>query len=289
MTIPELNDPELSNQPSSVLDALAEESREIQPLQQEFVLSELVRQIPAIALEEATPLSQMITDQLRKWIHANTKLTFRRTKICEQISQASVTIIDFECSSHLQPRTGYFFREQPRQVRYTSTLVTSEIHDPDHPDRRLACLWAPAYDGKEGTVFSKEAEHLLSVFRQCLGDEREARYQFVQVVALTAIKPLFEERFSRWEEGFGCADAAVQRACAWGVVAAKSREIEYRLFAACLSAFLNFEVRKHLRGDNGPGNVSSVEHSENDLNFALVPVMRIGTVEVGIRRPTDRF
>ena len=138
-------------------------------------------------------------------------------------------------------------------------------------------------------MFSKEAEHLLSVFRQCLGDEREARYQFVQVVALTAIKPLFEERFSRWEEGFGCADAAVQRACAWGVVAAKSREIEYRLFAACLSAFLNFEVRKHLRGDNGPGNVSSVEHSENDLNFALVPVMRIGTVEVGIRRPTDLF
>ena len=167
-------------------------------------------------------------------------------------------------------------------MRYASTLVTSEIHDPEHPDRRLACLWAPAYDGKEGAAFSKEAEHILSVFRQCLGNEREARHQFVQVVALTAVKPLFDEHFSRWEEAFERVDAAVQRACAWGVIAAKSCEIEYRLFAACLNAFLDFEVQKHLRGYYDLGYVS-LEHGENDLNFELVPFMRIGTVEVGIR------
>lgn len=103
----------------------------------------------------------------------------------------------------------------------------------------------------------------------------DARDKFLEIVALRGVGGLFERDFGRWEDGFGGVDEGVQRACAWGVVAAKSREIEYRLFAACLTAFLEFEVKKQ-RG-------TRVElAAENDLLFNLVPAMRIGGVDIGI-------
>jgi hypothetical protein len=252
---------------------LIDEPPELQPPTQDFVLAQLCRQIPALDDTEATTLSQMLTPQLRKWTYPSTTLLFRRTKIRESTSTASVTIIDFECSATLQARTGFFFREQPRQVRWTSTLITSDIPDAARPEQTLTCLWAPAYDGKEGSVFAKEGGHLGSVFGACVG-RGDARDRFLEIVAMRGLGGLFERDFGRWEDGFGGVDEGVQRACAWGVVAAKSREIEYRLFAACLTAFLEFEVQKHRGG-------TMEAPAENDLLVNLVPAMRIGGVDVG--------
>jgi hypothetical protein len=241
----------------------------------DFVLSELIRQIPSLTGKEALPLSQMITDQLRRWSWSQPQLTFRRTQITEKTSHASVTVIDFECSAFLENKSN----TQLGLHHYASTLVMSDIIDPEYPDLQLGCLWAPAYDGREGTTFTKEADHILSVFRQCDGEKTDYRDKFVNAIAINAIRALYNKYFSTMNTHFASADAAIQRACAWGVIAAKSREIEYRLFAASLSCFLDIELQNSLEHREGDFDIS-IQRNENDLCCILTPVLKISDVEI---------
>lgn len=244
----------------------------------DFVLSELTLQLPSLTRVDAMPLSQMITQQLRRWNWPAPQLIFRRTKIVEKISQASVTIIDFECSSTV---SGSASSSEPQmRHQFTSTLVMSNILDPNNPELQLGCLWAPGFDGKEGTTFSKEADHIMSVFRHCSGGENGYRDRFVNAVAIMSISPLYSKHFTNWDPQLACPDAAIQRACAWGVVAAKSRETEYRLFAASLSCFLNFELHNNLAFHDQDFDISSAE-SKNDICCVLLPVIRIINAEIG--------
>jgi hypothetical protein len=253
----------------------------------DFVLSELIRQIPSLTEKEALPLSQMITGQLRRWNWPHPRLTFRRTKIIENASQASVTVIDFECVSMLEmprPESSLETLQIP-QHHYASTLVMSDIPGPDSPELRLGCLWAPSHDGKEGVTFAKETEHILSVFRQCSDNEVDHRDKIAHAMAVIAIGNLYAKHFAGWEDHYASANAAIQRACAWGVVAAKSREVEYRLFAASLSAFLNFELQRSL-----PSQESYFEFSApgggNDICCILIPLIKTSNVEIRIK-PLD--
>ena len=246
----------------------------------DFVLSELIRQIPSLTGKEALPLSQMITGQLRRWNRSRPQLSFRRTQIIEQTSRASVTIIDFECYAMLNPNSSDTSHKTVQQHHYASTLVMSDISDSDNPDLQLGCLWAPAYDGREGATFTKEADHIISVFRQCIRENNDYRDRYVNAVAVMAVKPLFEKNFANWDTKFTSTEAAIQRACAWGIVAAKSREIEYRLFAASLSCFLNFELQKVFALEETKFDIS-VQYNQNDLCFTLIPVMKMSDVEVG--------
>ena len=156
----------------------------------------------------------------------------------------------------------------------------SKILDSNNPELQLGCLWAPGFDGKEGTTFAKEADHIVSVFKHCSGGENGYRDRFVNAVAIMSINPLYSKHFTMWNSQIECTDAAIQRACAWGVVAAKSREIEYRLFAASLSCFLNFELQNNLAFHNQDFDTSLVE-SKNDISCVLVPIIRIADVEIG--------
>jgi hypothetical protein len=248
----------------------------------DFVRSEMIRQIPSLTEKDAQPLSQMITDQLRRWNSPQPHLVFRRTHMIERTSRASVTIIDFEClSSSSQKSVDVQGVASPRQHHYSSTLVMSDIIDPEHPERRLGCLWAPAYDSRGGTTFVKEADHIVSVFRQCSGAMTEYRDRLVSAVAINAIEPLYSRHFSEMDARFPSTDAAIRRACAWGIVAAKSREIEYRLFAASLSSFLSFEVQNSL-GIHDRDIDNSLHGTQNDLSFMLTPTVKISDVELGI-------
>lgn len=156
----------------------------------------------------------------------------------------------------------------------------SNISDPDNPELQLGCLWAPAFDGNEGATFAKETDHIISVFKHCSGGVNGYRDRFVNAVAIMSISPLYSKHFTKWDSNLVCPDAAIQRACAWGVVAAKSREIEYRLFAASLTCFLNFELHNNLAFHNQNFDVSLVER-KNDISCILVPVIRIADVEIG--------
>ena len=250
----------------------------------EFVLSELTHQLSSLTREDAMPLSQMITHQLRRWNWPSPELTFRRTKIVEKASRASVTIIDFECSSLTSSPQA---TSEPKKThQFTSTLVMSNILDPDNPELQLGCLWAPGFDGKEGTTFAKEAEHIVSVFKHCSGGENGYRDRFVNAVAIMSVNPLYSKHFTNWDFRLGRPDAAIQRACAWGVVAAKSREIEYRLFAASLSCFLNFELHNNLAFHNQDFDISLAEN-KNDICCVLVPVITIADVEIGYHPPEE--
>lgn len=253
----------------------------------DFVLSELIRQIPSLTGKEALPLSQMITGQLRRWNWPHPRLTFRRTKIIENASQASVTVIDFECVSIFEmPRPeGPPETVQIPQHHYVSTLVMSDIPDPDSPELRLGCLWAPAYDGKEGVTFTKEAEHILSVFRQCSDNEVDHRDRIAHAMAVMAIGNLYAKHFAGWEYHYASANAAIQRACAWGVVAAKLREVEYRLFAASLSSFLNFELQRSLPSQESYFDFSA-QGGGNDICCTLIPLIKISDLEIRIK-PLD--
>ena len=244
----------------------------------DYVLSELTHQLPSLIREDAMPLSQMITHQLRRWSWPLPQLTFRRTTIVEKISGASITIIDFECYSIGPTLNGT--TSETKKSHFTSTLVMSKIHDSNNPELQLGCLWAPGFDGKEGTTFAKEADHIVSVFKHCSGGENGYRDRFVNAVAIMSINPLYSKHFTKWNSQIECTDAAIQRACAWGVVAAKSREIEYRLFAASLSCFLNFELQNNLAFHNQDFDISLVG-SNNDISCVLVPVIRIADVEIG--------
>lgn len=248
----------------------------------DFVLSELTLQLPSLTREDAMPLAQMITQQLRRWNRPAPQLIFRRTKIVEKISQASVTIIDFECSSTVSgSATG---SEPQMRHQFTSTLVMSKILDPNNPELQLGCLWAPGFDGREGTTFSKEADHIMSVFRHCSGGESGYRDRFVNAVAIMSITPLYSKHFTNWDSHLASPEAAIQRACAWGVVAAKSREIEYRLFASSLACFLNFELHNNLAFHNQEFDISLAD-TKNDICCILVPAIRMGDAEIGTYRP----
>jgi hypothetical protein len=275
---PSIRAPEQKDQ-SSEIDAVGPTT--------DFVLSELIRQIPSLTGKEALPLSQMITGQLRRWNWPHPRLTFRRTKIIENASQATVTVIDFECVSMLEtPRPENPLETvQTPQHHYASTLVMSDIPDPESPELRLGCLWAPAHDGKEGVTFAKETEHILSVFRQCSANEVDHRDKIAHAMAVMAIGNLYTKHFAGWEDHYASADAAIQRACAWGVVAAKSREVEYRLFAASLSSFLNFELKRSLPSQESYFEFST-QGSGNDICCTLIPLIKTSNVEIRIN-PLD--
>lgn len=232
----------------------------------DFVFSELIRQIPNLTGTEARPLSQMITAQLGRW-KRSAWLTFRRTKIVEKISKASVTIIDFECIP--------FNSRQSLDARYASTTVMSDIINPETPSEQISCLWAPAYDGKETLTYRKESTHLLSVIRQfwegCTYNER-----LRTSVAATAIHNLFSKHFTEWTPNFTSEDAALQRALAWGVVAANTSQIEYRLFAASLVALLNSQINLSLT--DGP---LEMDNFGNDICYTLTPHFKIHDIELG--------
>jgi hypothetical protein len=245
-----------------------------------FVLSELVAQIPSLTGTEALPLSQMITDQLRRWKWPHANLSFRRTKVIEKRSRASVTIIDFQCVSGSQNLNAGSEVEPSQIKRYASTIVMSDIRNPGNPELQVSCLWAPAYEGKDGATFTKEADHLLSVLGQCWDGGADYNERLRTSVAAAAINDLYGKHFTHWNPHFVSAEAAIQRACAWGVVASKSREIEYRLFAASLSCFLNSQINFTLR--NNDFDISLQQH-QNDLCYLLVPVMKFYDEELGKR------
>jgi hypothetical protein len=244
-----------------------------------FVLSELVAQIPSLTGTEALPLSQMITDQLRRWKWPHANLSFRRTKIIEKMSRASVTIIDFQCvSGPSQNLNGSSEVALSHVQRYASTIVMSNIINSGHPELQVSCLWAPAYEGKDGATFTKEADHLLSVLGQCWDGGADYNERLRTSVAAAAINDLYGKHFTHWNPHFVSAEAAIQRACAWGVVASKSREIEYRLFAASLSCFLNSQINFTLKNNDFD---NSLQQRQNDLCYVLVSVMKLYDEELG--------
>lgn len=246
----------------------------------EVVLSELIRQIPTLTGREALPLAQMITDQLRRWSWQAPVLTFRRTKITEHISHASVTLVDFECRTENNlAQTDAFDTGRLCYHRYISTLVMSEIADPDDPELRLSCLWAPAFEGKEGTTFEKESRHILSVFNQCSGTGNDFRGRLASALGSISIGLLYEKYFDDWEPRFVSAAAAIQRACAWGIVAAKSTEIEYRLFAASLRCYLHLQIQRNLQFQE-KFNFSS-DDGQRDLSYELIPFIKVSDTEIG--------
>lgn len=232
----------------------------------DFVLSELIQQIPNLTGTEALPLSQMITDQLRRW-KRSLSLRFRRTKIVEKASKASVTIIDFECVSAES--------QEAADIKYAGTVVMSDIINRDMPSEQIGCLWAPAYDGKDPVTFRKESTHLLSVLRLCWeGCTYNERMR--TSVAATAITDLFSKHFTEWAPNFSSQEAALLRACAWGFVAANTSKIEYRLFAASMICLLNSQINSSLA-------TSSIEAESpgNDLCFTLIPYFRVLHIELG--------
>lgn len=262
-----------------VIDQSAFRSDLKNELSGKFVLSELIGQIPSLTGAEALPLSQMITGQLRRWMWPQPSLTFRRTKIVEKASHASVTIIDFDCASGRSPTlNGGFDLGQFPSHHYASTIVMSDIADPENPEGQVSCLWAPAYEGKDGATFSKESAHLLSVLGQCWEGGTDYNERLRRSVATAAINDLYGKHFTQWSPRFAYVEAAIQRACAWGVVAAKSREIEYRLFAASLSHFLNSQINFTLRNKEIE---ISLEECQNDLCYSLVPMIKLHNEELG--------
>lgn len=234
----------------------------------DYVLAELIQQIPSLTGNEALPLSQMIAHQLRRW-KLKSSLTFRRTKIIEKVSRASVTIIDFECAA-ISPAIS--------SHTYVSSIVMSDILDPDHPESQLSCLWAPAFDGRNGITFAREADHILSVLRQGWEGGKDSNERLRTSVAAMAVNYLYGRHFSSWTTVYTSPEAAIQRACAWGIVAAKSREVEYRLFAASLSCFLNSQINITLQSSDFD---ASVQDNRNDLRFFLVPYFRLFDMDLG--------
>jgi len=245
---------------------------------QELVLSELIRQIPSLTGKEAMPLRQMITNQLRRWNWPNPQLIFRRTKVIEFVSGSSLTIIDFLCRSvSSTDPSGYHPFSQEHS--YSSAIILSDIPDTENPDAQpISCLWAPAYDGKDGSTFSREPSNIFPVFKQASGNQNTYDDRLVSSIATMAIEQLYSKHFTEWQPHFRSVDAAIQRACAWGIVGAKSREIEYRLFAASLSCLLNLQMTIALGNSELQG---AVETEGNDLCFTLRPIMTIEDVEVG--------
>lgn len=224
------------------------------------MLSELIRQLPKLTGTEALPISQMITDQLRRWKWSSS-LTFRRTKIIEKISNASVTIIDFKCVPS-NPR-------QAQNLSYASTIVMSDIINPETPSEQISCLWAPAYDTIDTITFRKESTYLLSVIRQSWeGFTYNQRMR--TSVAATAIHDLFSKYFVEWTQDFPSEDAALQRACAWGIVAANRSQVEYRLFAASLVCLLDTQINTSLRDTS-----AETEAFGNDICYTLIPHFKI--------------
>jgi hypothetical protein len=257
----------LMNIPPQIESAVHGDSRSSR-ITTDSMLSELIQQIPSFTGNEALPLSTMIADQLRRW-DQDSILTFRRTKIIEKCSRASVTIVDFECASP----------SSDQRRAYTSSIVMSDIIDPDRPESQVSCLWAPAYDGKSGTTFTREADHILSVLKQGWEGGKDSNERLRTSVAAMAINYLYTHHFSCWSPLYGSPEAAIQRACAWGIVASKSRQLEYRLFAASLSCFLNSQINITLQTSDFD---SSVPENRNDLRFFLVPYFRVFDIDLGM-------
>src|SRR5207237_3837639 len=64
--------------------------------------------------------------------------------------------------------------------------------------------------------------------------------------------------------GFPSEDAALQRACAWGIVAANRSQIEYRLFAASVVCLLNTQINTSVRD-----NLTELEAFGNDICYKI--------------------
>jgi hypothetical protein len=150
----------------------------------------------------------------------------------------------------------------------------SDIINPETPSEQISCLWAPAYDGKDPVTFRRESAHLLSVLRQCWeGCTYNERMR--TSVAATAINDLFSKHFTDWTREFTSEDAALQRACAWGVVAAHTSKIEYRLFAASLVSLLNSQINSSLTDKS-----VEMEDLGNDMCYTLIPFFRIHDIDL---------
>ena len=238
----------------------------------EFVFSELQRQLPSLEGYEIFALSQHLSERLRDvWNQIQISLAFRRIKVIENVSRASITVLDFQSVPQASVRTV----PHPCQT-IVGTVIMSEVPDPTHPEMQPRCIWSQVNNGPDNDPFSTENSHLTSA----LPIHTSSRTQNVYgLVAVRGLKQLYKHtRF--WNPGFTSAESAIQRACAWGIVSSVADKFEYRLFAASVTRF--FET--YLDSVNRPSAerfATSPDDNKNDLTYVLKPFVRVLDKDIG--------
>ena len=251
-----------------------------------FIFSELRRQLPSLEGYETYALSHHLNEQLQGvWKQNQVSMTFRRMKIVENISRASITLLDFHCVTQLPLSSalplGYGSSIQPSTQTYnpiTGTVVMSEVQDPTHPEMQPRCIWSHVENRLDVGTFMVERDYLISA----LPGHRATRTQKVyKSIAVLALKRIFKCLHS-WTPDFVSPEAAIQRACAWRIVSSAWDMFEYRLFAASL-AWLFETFHNSADHPSRNGIICSSDDNQNDLIYVLTPFVRIFDTDIGKR------
>lgn len=205
-------------------------------------------------------LSEHINEQLQdRCKETQVSLTFRKIKVTESVSRASITILDFHCAPQLSPLSIRVLDA------ITGTVVMSEV-----PEMHPKCIWSHLDNKTDMNLFSMERAYLLSALPSNANNLSHKVHQSVAASELSAVY----KRLRGWNWMFDSTEAAIQRACAWGIVNSASDMFEYRLFAACVTRFFETHVTSRNRPSRNHVTGSQAEN-ENDLAYILTPFIEV--------------
>jgi hypothetical protein len=230
------------------------------PSRPEIIISELMKQLPSLPESEAFDLGREVNRQLKSWMIKSklSFLKFRRTHLCDTLSGAGVTILDYIChaseSNDFSSMNGTVsFPQPPKQIQGVIVIAQRDSSGDQVPS--LIHATAPFGNDSRNGPATQERFDLSFQLQLCSGHRSDELRMVLDAVFLEIYKGDWADdippinancilpiaaKESTVDTGLSQKSAAVKRVCAWGAVAALIRGDDYRFFSTCaLGIFAN--------------------------------------------------
>ena len=238
----------------------------------EIVFCELIRQLPSLPSPEAFDLGHEVDKQLRRSITASkmSSIRFRRMSLCDTLSLASITILDFVC--YLAPTSEVSLRYVKR-YKGTVVIVQRDASASAHASIVHATTPHMSLNGRGTSVQEwRDLSFHLQLFG---GDKFNEEKNVLQNTFFNLHKEewgdtdideelILPNVFTAESRSSGSnVAAAIRRLCSWGAVAAWLWRDDYRFFSTCVLGIFC----RPIIDTQKVGEIS-------DLSFKAIPLFR---------------
>lgn len=259
------------------------------PSRPEVIISELMKQLPSLPESEAFDLGRELNKQLKDWILRSriSSLKFRRTHLCDILSEARVTVLDYRChaweSNDFSSLDGTVSVPQlSKQVQGVIVIAQRNSSGDQIPSvvHATSLYRSDSFNGPS----TQERFDLSLHLQLCSGNRSDELRMALDAAFLEIYKGEWDDgtqpvnascilprsaKSTTASSGLSPKWAAVKRVCAWGAVSAWKKRDDYRFFSTCaLGIFADLRSVY-------PREISEVEQYPSDFCIKAIPFLGV--------------